>query len=207
MSVKRMALVLCVMVLLCGYAFSQSSTGALTGTVVDSSNASVPGAQIQTKNLTTGFVRDTVTGPEGIFVFNSLEPARYNLTVKATGFKAYSQNDVEITANASRDLGKIALALGAITEEISVTAIATPIQTASSENSKLVDTNQMEQLSLKGRDMFAVLQTIPGVSMGNTYLNPPSAGGGGDATSETSGLGALNINGTGNERANFTVTA
>src|SRR5208283_5785718 len=130
MSVKRMALVLCAMLLLCVYAFGQSESGTLTGTVVDSSNAAVPGAQLQAKNLRTGAVRTTVSGPEGIFVFNSLDPADYNLSIKATGFKSYDQNNIAITANAPRDLGRVALALGAITEEISVTAAATPVQTA-----------------------------------------------------------------------------
>ena len=187
------------MVLLCGVAFSQSSTGTLTGTVTDSSNAAVPGAQVEAKNLTTGAVRATVSGPEGIFVFNSLEPARYDLTLKASGFKSYGQNNIEITANEVRDLGKLSLALGAITEEISVTAAATPVQTASSENSKLIDTTQMTDITLKGRDMFAMLATIPGVTLGTTYLT------GGDATSEGNGLGALQINGGGADRANFTV--
>ena len=105
MSFKRMALVLGVMALLCGLAFSQSESGTMSGTVVDSSNAAVPGAQIEAKNLTTGALRNTVYGPEGLFVFNSLSPARYNVTVKATGFKAYTQSDIDITANVARDLG------------------------------------------------------------------------------------------------------
>jgi len=199
MLVRKIATVLCIPAMLCGIAFSQSTMGTMTGTVVDSSSAAVPGAQVEAKNLRTGAVRDTVSGPEGIFVFNSLEPAVYNLTIKANGFKAYSQNNIDITANAPRDLGKVALTLGSLTEEVSVTAAATPVQTASSENSKLVDSSQMQDITLKGRDMFAILQTIPGVSMGNAYLT------GGDATNEATGLGQLNINGSGNGRANFTV--
>ena len=162
MSLKRIPQVLCIMALLCCCVFSQSITGTMTGTITDSSNAAVPGAQIEVKNLTTGAVRTTVSGPEGIFVFNSLEPARYNLTAKATGFKTYNQNGIDITASAPRDLGKMALALGALTEQVSVTAAATPVQTASSENSKIVDSDQIVNLTLKGRDLFAVLITVPG---------------------------------------------
>src|ERR1035441_9285020 len=178
MSLKRIPQVLCIMALLCCCVFSQSITGTMTGTVTDSSDAAVPGAQIEVKNLTTGAVRTTVSGPEGIFVFNSLEPARYNLTAKATGFKAYAQTDIDITASAPRDLGRIALSLGALTEEVSVTAISTPVQTASSENSKLVDSSQIAGITMKGRDLFAILQTVPGISLGNLYLT------GGDATNE-----------------------
>jgi hypothetical protein len=196
---KRIAQTMCVMALLCGLAFSQSTAGTMTGTITDASNAAVPGAQIEAKNLTTGAVRTTVTGPEGIFAFNSLAPARYNLTAKAAGFKAFTQTDIDITANAPRDLGRISLSLGAITEEVSVTAATTPVQTSSSENSKLVDSSQIAGITMKGRDLFAILQTVPGISLGNLYLT------GGDATNEGAGIGALSINGGGADRANFTV--
>jgi hypothetical protein len=194
-----MALLICVMTLLCGCIFGQSITGTLTGTIVDSSNAAVPGATVEAKNLTTGFVRNTVTGPEGIFVFNSLEPARYNLTVKATGFKALESNNLDVTASAPLNLGRMTLALGAITEEIAVTAAATPVQTASSENSRLMDTDQIVDLTLKGRDLFASLVTVPGVYFGNTYLT------GGDATSESNALQTMSINGGGEARVNVQV--
>src|ERR1035441_7803348 len=145
MSLKRMAQVLCALALLCGCVFSQTTTGTLTGMVTDSSNAAVPGVQIEIKNLTTGAIRTTVSGPEGIFGFNSLEPARYNLTAKATGFKSYTQTDIAVTPSSIRDLGKLALSLGALTEEVSVVAVATPVQTTSSENSKLVNEDQRSE--------------------------------------------------------------
>jgi hypothetical protein len=199
MSVKRMALVICVMTLLCGCIFSQSTTGTLTGVIVDSSGAAVPGAQVEAKNLTTGAVRSTVSGPEGIFDFNSLEPARYNVTAKATGFKTLATNNLDVTAGAPLNLGKLALSLGALTEEIAVTAAATPVQTASSENSKLIDTGQLADLTLKGRDMFAILATMPGVYTSNTYLT------GGDSTSEGNALQNMSINGGGEGRINVQV--
>ena len=177
--------------LVCVCAFAQTSTADLLGTITDSSNAAVQGAQVQLKNLTTGFIRTTTSGAEGIFRFNSLEPAKYDLTIKPlAGFKTYQENNIDVTANEVRDLGRITLALGAITEEISVTAAATPIQTASSENSKLADSNQITNLTLKGRDMFAVLATMPGVSFGDAYLT------GGDTTAENTGLVNLSINGS-----------
>ena len=73
MSLKRMALIIGVITLMCGLAFSQSESGTLSGTVVDSSNAAVPGAQISAKDLRTGAVRNTVTTAEGIFVLSSLK--------------------------------------------------------------------------------------------------------------------------------------
>ena len=200
MKVKRTARALCAMLFLCGCVFSQTTTGTLLGTVTDPGAAAVPNVQVEIKNLNTGAIRTTVSGPEGIFRFNSLEPARYDLTIKGTGgFKTYAQTNIDVTANEVRDLEQIKLSLGSLTEEISVTAAATPVQTASSENSKLLDGTQMVDLTLKGRDMFAMLQTVPGVNFGNNYLT------GGDATSETNGISTISINGGGGARVNFQV--
>jgi hypothetical protein len=179
-----MAQLLCAVALLCGCVFGQTTTGILRGTVTDPGDAALPGAQIELKNNATGAVVSTVTGPEGIFVFNSLVPATYTLTVKpAAGFKTYTQTAIAVTANEERELGRIPVALGALTEQVEVTAIATPVQTASSENSKLVDPSQMMDLTLRGRDLFGMLFTLPGVTTAEQ-----------DTTSENS-IGSVRING------------
>jgi hypothetical protein len=189
-----MAQLLCVMALLCGCVFSQTTTGTVTGTVTDPGDAAVPGAQVELKNTATGAVLTTATGAEGIFRFNSLVPATYSLTVKpAAGFKTYTQTAIEVTANETRDLGKIPLALGALSEQVSVTAITTPIQTASSENSKLIDTGQMMDITLKGRDLFGMLVMLPGMATAQQ-----------DTTSENS-IGSVRVNGGNTGLANFTV--
>jgi hypothetical protein len=156
----------CALVLLCGCIFSQTTTGTLLGTVADPGDAAVPGATVEIKNASTGAATTTVTGPEGLFRFNSLVPATYNLTIRAAaGFKAYSESNIEVTASEVRDLGKISLSLGALTEQVSVTAAATPIQTASAENSKLIDQKQLNAITLKGRDLFGLMLTLPGVAV------------------------------------------
>ena len=167
MHVNRTAQVICALAIVCGCVFSQTTTGTLLGTVADPGDASVPGARVELMNIATGAVIATTTGAEGIFRFNSLVPATYNLTIKpSSGFKTYVQNNIEVTASEVRDLGRISLALGAVTESVSVSAAATPIQTASSENSKLVDPAQMNGITLKGRDLFGLLVMLPASYLG-----------------------------------------
>ncbi len=84
------------------------------------------------------------------------------------------------------------------TAEATVTAAATPAPTTSSENSKLADSSQMVDMSLKGRDLFAVLTTVPGVYFGNAYLT------GGDASTEGKAP-AQQIAGGGTAKQNFQV--
>jgi hypothetical protein len=194
MTCKRTARTLCFLALVCACAFGQSTTGTLIGTVTDPGSAAVPGVQVEVKNTATGTLTTTTTGAEGIFVFNSLEPGTYNLTVKpAAGFKTYTENAILVGAANERDLGKIVLSLGALTEQISVTAAATTVQTASSENSKVLDGTQVLDLTVRGRDMFGLLVTMPG--MVTTQA---------DTTSETS-IGSVRINGGQSDSLNFTV--
>jgi len=194
MTVTRIAPALCALALLCGCVFGQTTTGTLLGTVADPSDAAVAGARVELTNTATGAVTRTTTAAEGIFRFNSLEPATYNLTITpSAGFKAYRESSIDVTANEVRDLGKITLTLGAITEQVSVTATTTLTQTSSSENSKLIDSSQLANITLKGRDMFGLMVTLPGVNVTQR-----------DTTSEST-VGSVRINGAAFSSANFTV--
>jgi uncharacterized protein YfaS (alpha-2-macroglobulin family) len=156
----------------------------IVGTVVDSSNAAAPGASIEARYASTGANRVTVTDAEGRFVLSSLPAGGYTVRIMATGFTTASRS---LTVKA-RDLAilTVTMGLGAITEQISVTAAATPVQTASSQNARLIAGDQVVDLTLKGRDLFATLATVPGVSFGAAYLS-----GGGPA------LSTMAINGSG----------
>jgi Carboxypeptidase regulatory-like domain/TonB-dependent Receptor Plug Domain len=194
MQVKHVLSLLAVLMLVVGSAFGQAVSGNITGIVVDPGDASVPGADVQLKEASTGRVQTFTTSAEGIFRFNNMPPGTYSLTAKVQGFKSYVQQDINLAVAETRDLGRIRLVLGALTEEVSVVATATSVQTASSEKSSLVDGNQLSQIAIKGRDLMAMLNLVPGVV----------STGAGEAASESS-IGGVNVNGGGTSRTNFTV--
>ena len=166
MTVRQILRALLGVAILSGCILAQSTTGTLVGIVADPANAAVPDVKVEVKNDATGAVITTVTGPEGIFRFNSLVPATYNLTVDSpAGFKTYTEANVEVTANEVRDLGRIRLALGAQTDHVTVVAATESIQTASSENSKLIDNNQLTNITLKGRDLFGLMVMLLNVDI------------------------------------------
>jgi hypothetical protein len=103
----------------------------------------------------------------------------YTVGVKATGFKSYAQKGISLASSDTRDLGRIALELGTVTQEVSVTAAALAVQTASSEKSALVDGNQLNSIALKGRDLFAFMALVPGISgvSSNETTTPNTTGG------------------------------
>jgi hypothetical protein len=194
MSIQRPVRLLIGFTLLAVAAFGQVTSGNIMGTVVDPGDASVPGVEVQIKDTATGAVRTFTTPSEGIFRFNNIPPGTYSLSAKLQGFKTYTQQDIILASAETRDLGRIKLAIGSLTEEVSVVATAIAVQTASSEKSSLVDGNQLNQIAIKGRDLMAMLNLVPGV-VSNAA---------GEASSESS-IGGVNINGAGTSRANFTV--
>jgi hypothetical protein len=75
------------------------TVNALRGTVTDPSGAAIPGATVR---LVSGNnpARTTTTDERGGYVFTSLPPGTYQLTVEATGFQKYEQNNLPIQGNA-----------------------------------------------------------------------------------------------------------
>ena len=111
------------------------------------------------------------------------------------GFKGLAQTNVLVSANETRDIGKLALAIGSTTEKISVVAEAAAIQLASSEKSQLVDGKQLNDITLKGRDMFGYLKLVPGVIDTNWNRNVTDPG----------AINSITINGNNALQKNFTV--
>src|SRR5215510_12279788 len=60
---------------------TQITTGTIQGTVIDANGASVPGANVEIKNLDTNFTRTLTTDDEGRFVAPLLQPGNYSVTV------------------------------------------------------------------------------------------------------------------------------
>ncbi len=163
----------------------QQGTSTILGVVLDPAEANVPNAVLHLTEQATGTVHDLVTPATGLFRFIDLPPGKYSLRVQSQGFKVYELNGVELASSETRDLGKIVLQVGGVTESVLVNAQSTPVQTASSERSASVLPQQLQDLSLKGRDPFGMMQLLPGVidnmvgtrdlenaySMGNISIN------------------------------------
>ena len=178
--------------LTCGSMFGQAVTSNVLGTITDPGDATIPNVEIQIKDEATGAVRRVVSNSEGLFRANNLPAGRYSLAIKAQGFKSYKQQAINLASSETRDLGRIQLTLGSLVEEISVTAVVSTVQTASSEKSALVDGKQLNEIALRGRDLFSYLRLLPGVT--------------GAANNETTGTGLSgSINGAPSNYKNFTV--
>jgi len=195
MALRKLAQMVCALTLLSACVFGQTVSSSMVGTVVDPANAVVPGAKVTLTDEATNSVRNATTETSGIFRFLDLAPGTYSLSVQSTGFKVLTEREIVVTAQETRDLGKLALAVGSLSESVTVLAEATPIQLASSEKSLGIDANQLEKITLKGRDMFSFISMVPGVidTTGSRDVTTPNA------------IGGIYINGNESSKINFTV--
>ena len=148
---------------LCAAAYSQTITGTILGTVTDSSGAAIVGAGVTLTQTTTGATRQTVTLGDGNFVLSALEPGSYKLSVTSPGFKMFEKTGLELTAAERLSTGALMLQVGQATESVVVKADVAVVQTASSEKSGVLTTQQVDNQPIKGRNVITFLQLLPGV--------------------------------------------
>lgn len=142
---------------------SQNVTASLNGSIRDSSGAAIPGAALTLTNEETGATRGAPGNPDGYFVFPDLLPGLYTLTAEAAGFKMHRQREIRLSANEIRTVGEIVLEVGAVSEVVTVEASVTPVELSSGEKSDVISGDEIDRLTLRGRDFLDVLRFLPGV--------------------------------------------
>jgi hypothetical protein len=153
----------------CFSSYAQTPTAVVTGTVLDSSGAVVPGATVKVVNQDTNIVSAKQTNGAGLFTIINLLPGRYVLTVTKAGFKTVALPVFELEVNQTLNQS-ITMPVGAATEtvEVSASSVAATIQSATTELGTTVDEVEMHELPLNGRNFTQLLLLQPGVNPVNT---------------------------------------
>src|SRR3981081_2003830 len=115
--------------------FSQAVSSSILGTVVDPSGSVVPTAEIRLTNQGTAAVNTATTDGSGLFRIANIDAGIYSVNIQTKGFKALTVTAIDIGASETRDLGRLTLTLGNLTESISVTGEVAAVETASSDRS------------------------------------------------------------------------
>src|SRR6266853_3573820 len=171
--------------LLAGMAYGQQANGTITGTIVDSSRATIADSKVTLMSESTGAERATNTPANGEFIFTSLIPGTYSVKIEKSGFRPLTRTGVTLTAGDRLALGNIELAVGSTTEAITVTAEAAALNTESADVTATLGTSQLSEIQVKGRDFMNLVKLLPGVAQqggvdaaGGTFgVQSPSVGG------------------------------
>jgi hypothetical protein len=169
-SVFRVGLSVLLAALFCAMsaaAYAQgSTTQTLSGTVVDSSGAVIPGADVAAKHTGTGVVTNAVSNTEGAFAMPSLRIGNYTVTVTLQGFKTAVIQNVVITSAAPANV-KATLEVGGVSEQVTVSSSSEIVQTQSSTVAQTINTTQISKLPLTSRSAMDFVNFLPGVTTAN----------------------------------------
>ncbi len=154
-------LCLCV-ILLAGNLFSQDYRATVQGTVVDASHAAVPSAKVTLSNVGTGVATTQNTDDSGHYLFDFVQPGAYRVTVEASGFQKFVQENVtvltrgDVTVNAT-------LGTGSVSEVVNVTAAPDQLQFNTSTMTTTVQGEALKNIPVLARNPYTLTLLNPAV--------------------------------------------
>jgi hypothetical protein len=143
---------------------AQSSTnGNITGTVRDPQGAAVANVEVTFLDEKTGSSRTAKTNDDGFYSAPGLPAGVYSISAAPTGFKKTVATGVQLHVSENLTVN-LDLQVGQVTEIVTVTSEAAPVETRSGEVSSLISEKQVTELPLNGRNYAQLALMVPGVS-------------------------------------------
>ena len=156
--------------------WGQTNSGNIRGTITDPSGAALAGATVTARNMDTGLSITTASTDAGLYSVPNLPPGRYSVVVEAPSLKKYTQEGVTVATGTAVTLD-IQMQLGAVSENVTVIADASQLQTATSEIGATVQSTLVANLPLEVsgtiRNPVQFIELVPGF-VGGVANNPGS---------------------------------
>jgi hypothetical protein len=140
--------------------FAQS-TGLISGIVVDPSGAVVPQASVVCRNVETDLKASATANSAGLVRFPGLPVGLYEVAVSKEGFGTLIREGIRLLTDQTVDL-TLTLRVGQTSQSVEVTETAPIVQRATSDLGVIVDSRQMTELPLNGRNAFDLAELTPG---------------------------------------------
>src|SRR5258708_10686720 len=131
---------------------AQVTTATIEGTVTDSSGASVPNAEVVAINTGTNQSRTATTNQSGGYRIDLLPSGAYAVEVTAHGFKKFRQSGIVLEINRTARVDA-ALAIGALTEDVTITADASMVNTSNAQIVRTTSGAEINSLPIVGRNV------------------------------------------------------
>jgi hypothetical protein len=144
---------------------AQFDSGQINGFVRDSQGAAVPGATVRIINEGTKLEKTYTTDTSGYFIAPTLQPGKYQVLVELTGFRKFSRAGITVDSGAKIGADAV-LSPGGQEETVTVVAEATPLQTNTGQVAKTIESKQIQDLMLNGRNPINLALLKPGVRGG-----------------------------------------
>lgn len=160
---------------------AQLDRGQISGFVKDPSGAAVVGAAVTIHNEASRLDTRVKSNESGFYVAADLVSGTYTVEIEATGFKKVTETRVKLDA-ASAATVNVALTVGTLSESVNIVADATPLQTDSAQVGRVVETKQIADLTLNGRNPLYLPLLLAGVNGPSIAAFDPDGLGNGNFT-------------------------
>ena len=189
-TVQSKLLVLTFLLLVVPVAFAQGVSGHIIGTVLDTSSAVIPNAQVTITNQETGIITHTKSNAVGEYRSDNLPPGTYSVKVEAPGFRdtVSAGNIVTVDGNNRVDVN---LQVGKADQTVEVTAANPLVDTTGSSLGDVLNEHDVQSLPLNGRIFSQLIVTVPGAVSSGWASAPEAAAGAGAQTDITASVNGL----------------
>jgi Carboxypeptidase regulatory-like domain/TonB dependent receptor len=142
---------------------AQGITGSISGTVTDSSGATISGARVTIRELGTNAIRTVTTSDVGSYRVPQLSPGAYSVKVERDGFQPSEQARITLAIDQVEEID-IKLEVGSEQQTVNVTSEAPVIQTETSSVGLVVDSASLQNTPLNGHvSILGLINLVPGV--------------------------------------------
>jgi hypothetical protein len=177
---------------------AQVEQAAITGAVMDQSDARVARAKVTVTNIRTSVSSTTITNADGYYSIPYLTPGEYNVVVESAGFKKGVVSGIALRVGFTATVD-VTLEVGALQSEVQVVSTQAQLEQQSSALGNVVTSSQMIELPLSGRNPYSLVTLAPGVMPAGGTGTGPIVNGGRSNTSEVMFDGAESRNSTTND--------
>jgi len=158
---RRLITAVSLVVLGSALANAQFDTGTIAGLVTDASGAVIPHATVTITNVGTSFKKTLQTDSGGDFIASALPSGNYVLSATASNFAEAKSQTIVLNVGATVHVS-LALTVEAIKETVEITGTTTAVDTGSSTAGTTLNSTQIGNLPINGRDVMDFLEIAPG---------------------------------------------
>lgn len=162
----------------------QTTAGRVYGTVVDTTGAVIPGAVVTVTDTHTKLTDQTTTNESGEYIFPTLKPSSYVVSVSVSGFKTETEKGIVLSADDNVHVN-LSLQPGATAESVTVDAATTLVDTRDAQLGTTVDERRIEDLPLNTRNAYNLVTIVPGIT---NYSSDTTTGSRAGTSFSTNGL-------------------
>ena len=130
---------------------AQTGTAQITGAITDPTGAVIPQVNVNIKNQRTGMTWNATTSGTGKYTVTALPVGVYNVTATKQGFRSAQRSQIRLSVGETAE-ADFSLAVGSVTQTVSIEANPVSIDTVSASQTQLVGERQISNLPLNGRN-------------------------------------------------------